>query len=526
MTDDAGALRLASSEDEWTRSDWEKAAATVLRKGRRLAEDAPDSDVWTKLSRTTYDGIVVAPLGTPDQLDHVVTHGRPTREGAWDVRTRMFGDNAAALADLESGVTSLWLLAEHIGTDLAAALEGVRLDLAPVVLESPTLEHAESLVALGPLHPDGNLGATDDADLVPFARLALHAGVRAAVVDATTVHDRGASDGQELGWVLARGAGDAARPRGCRHPARARRPAWSSSGYAATDEQFPTIAKLRAARRLWARVPRAVRRAGPATAQRQHAVTSRPMMSAYDPWVNMLRTTVAAFARRRRRRRRGHRAALRQPARRARRLRPPDRPQHLEPADPRVPRRARGRPGRRRLRRREADRRPGPRGLGPSFGRIEDQGADRRTAARASRASTARRRGRRSPAARPHHRAQRVPEPRRDAARAARRPRPRTRCAATAPRSRRCATTRRPPTSSWPPWARSRRTPPARPSPPTCSPPAASPSTWPAPPTGVDDLVAAYAGQAVVCLAGTDAAYAEWGAEAAAALRDRGRDAA
>ncbi len=30
--------------------------------------------------------------------------------------------------------------------------------------------------------------------------------------------------------------------------------------------------------------------------QRQHVVTSRPMMSKYDPWVNMLRTTVAAFA--------------------------------------------------------------------------------------------------------------------------------------------------------------------------------------------------------------------------------------
>ncbi len=47
---------------------------------------------------------------------------------------------------------------------------------------------------------------------------------------------------------------------------------------------------------------------------------------------------------------------------------------------------------------------------------------------------------------------------------------------------------------------------------------------------GVDDLVAAYDGQAVVCLAGTDAAYAEWGSEAARALRaagarpgDRGR---
>ena len=64
--------------------------------------------------------------------------------------------------------------------------------------------------------------------------------------------------------------------------------------YAATDEQFPTIAKLRAARRLWGRVLE-LSGAG-TTEQHQHAVTSRPMMSKYDPWVNMLRTTVAAFA--------------------------------------------------------------------------------------------------------------------------------------------------------------------------------------------------------------------------------------
>jgi len=42
------------------------------------------------------------------------------------------------------------------------------------------------------------------------------------------------------------------------------------------------------------------------------------------------------------------------------------------------------------------------------------------------------------------------------------------------------------------------------------------------PTTGVDDLVAAYRGQAVVCLAGTDSAYAEWGGEAAEALRNAG----
>jgi methylmalonyl-CoA mutase len=64
--------------------------------------------------------------------------------------------------------------------------------------------------------------------------------------------------------------------------------------YAATDEQFLTIAKLRAARLLWSRLLELCE--APATQQRQHAVTSRPMMSRYDPWVNMLRTTVAAFS--------------------------------------------------------------------------------------------------------------------------------------------------------------------------------------------------------------------------------------
>jgi methylmalonyl-CoA mutase len=38
----------------------------------------------------------------------------------------------------------------------------------------------------------------------------------------------------------------------------------------------------------------------------------------------------------------------------------------------------------------------------------------------------------------------------------------------------------------------------------------------------VDDVTAAYAGQPVVCLAGTDAAYAEWGADLVTALRSAG----
>ena len=65
--------------------------------------------------------------------------------------------------------------------------------------------------------------------------------------------------------------------------------------FAADDDQFMTIAKLRAARQLWARVAEVVG-AADAGAATVHAVTSLPMMAQRDPWVNMLRTTLAAFA--------------------------------------------------------------------------------------------------------------------------------------------------------------------------------------------------------------------------------------
>ena len=50
---------------EHTQDEWEQATAAVLRKARQLADDAPDSDVWSTLATTTLDGITVTPLGTP-----------------------------------------------------------------------------------------------------------------------------------------------------------------------------------------------------------------------------------------------------------------------------------------------------------------------------------------------------------------------------------------------------------------------------------------------------------------------------
>jgi methylmalonyl-CoA mutase len=298
-----GSLALASPEDTHGRADWEAAAAAVLRKARRLAEQDDDARVWEKLTRTTLDGIGVSPLGTPDLLDALATSGRPTRTGDWDIRAHLGVVDAKsaheeAMADLENGVTSLWLRVQP-DADLDTLLDGVFLDLAPVVLDSTAdpLAVAQAFVAYAEdveLHPGTNLGIPAGEASTEAAELAGGAGVLAFVVDATSVHDRGASDVQELAHSM--------------HVAAAYLRILTESGvsvddaaalvefrYAATGEQFPTIAKLRGARRLWARV---LELSGATTEhqQRQHVVTSRPMLSAYDPWVNMLRTTVAAFA--------------------------------------------------------------------------------------------------------------------------------------------------------------------------------------------------------------------------------------
>lgn len=290
-----GSLDLADPGDTWTVADWEAQAAAVLRKGKRLTDDDADSMVWQRLTRRTLDGIEVTPLGTRALVSDLSTSGRPTRQGDWDVRAYVDARDARlaneeALVDLDGGVTSLWLRGE---TDYAVALKDVLLDLAPVVLDGGDadgfLRHADAR----DLHPDANLGVPAEQATVDVARKAQEKGIRAFVVDASAIHDRGASDAQELAWSMESGVRclRALTDGGLGVDEAA---ALVEFRYAATDEQFPTIAKLRAARRLWARVLEM----SEATSRemRLHAVTSRPMMSKYDPWVNMLRTTVAAFA--------------------------------------------------------------------------------------------------------------------------------------------------------------------------------------------------------------------------------------
>jgi methylmalonyl-CoA mutase len=323
MSSPADQIALAAGPAH-TRADWERIAAGVLRKSRRLGEDDPDDAVWSALTRTTLDGIEIPPLGTPAALDGLRTSGRPDRVGEWDVRAWFADPDARATAadiqtDLDNGVTSVWLEVGPGGVaveDIGTALGAVLLDVAPVVLQAAdpvAAAQAFAQIARGTALADGtNLGAdplgasarTDagvdvGAVVDAVASVATDLGCRALVVDGTAVHDLGASDVQELGWTIAVGAAYlrllVAGGRSVEEAA-----ALVDFRYAATDEQFTTIAKLRAARRLWARI---LELSGVSTGsttggggQRQHAVTSRPMMTKYDPWVNMLRTCVAAFA--------------------------------------------------------------------------------------------------------------------------------------------------------------------------------------------------------------------------------------
>ncbi|GAA2206846.1 methylmalonyl-CoA mutase family protein [Nonomuraea monospora] len=301
-------MELAAGFASISRDDWRALAAEVLRKSG--AEGGAPEEV---LSRRTYDGVTVAPLYDADDLpgDPGSPGAAPYVRGAravagWDVRQRhAVPDPEAVLADLENGVTSLWLVvgdgAIPVG-ELGAVLKDVYLDLAPIVLQAGerTPEAAEALFALaGDTNGlSGNLGAsavlgTGGVELATRCA-AGHPGLRAVTVDATPYHDAGGSDAEELACSIALGVAELRALTGGGLSVE-QALGQLEFRYAAIADQFATIAKLRAARRLWARVAEACGAPG-AGGQRQHAVTSSAMMTSRDPYVNMLRTTVACFA--------------------------------------------------------------------------------------------------------------------------------------------------------------------------------------------------------------------------------------
>ncbi|MBL1111923.1 methylmalonyl-CoA mutase small subunit [Streptomyces sp. 110] len=331
-------LPLADDFPEVTRDQWRHLVEGVLRKTG--TSDAVGAEAEEALATALEDGITVHPLYTADDAPEdagfpgfapFVRGGRAegSAVSGWDVRQRHAHPdpahtNQAILADLENGAGSVWLAVGAAGVPVDAlpeALKGVYLDLATVALDAGADFEAAARALLRlysgrevpPGAALGNLGADplgleartgrDDGlagQLAAAADLARicdrdHPGVRAFAVDAMPYHEAGAGAAQELGCSLAAAVAylRTLTAEGLGVEAAC---AQLEFRYAATADQFLTIAKLRAARRLWARVAQACGAPSEARAQRQHAVTSPVMMTRRDPWVNMLRTTVATLA--------------------------------------------------------------------------------------------------------------------------------------------------------------------------------------------------------------------------------------
>lgn len=330
-------LTLAGEFDTPTREQWRELVAAVLAKSGR--EVSPE-EAEAALATVTDDGITIAGLYAAEDAPDVATGVpglSPFVRGAraegqvaegWLVRQRYAfapdTDTGEAhdvlMNELENGVSSLWLVLGDAGGPpadaLPALLEGVFVDLAPIALEAgrDTPEAASTLLRLAEQAGAGAIACSLGYDplldrtrggpaleqgytdaLVDHAKQAAasHPQLRTVVADGLPYHRAGGSDAQELGAALAAGT----------HALRLLTEAGVGTDdafariefrFAATADQFATLAKLRAARRCWDRIGDVSGASESARAMVQHAVTSPAMITRRDPWVNMLRTTVAA----------------------------------------------------------------------------------------------------------------------------------------------------------------------------------------------------------------------------------------
>ncbi|MFC7290455.1 methylmalonyl-CoA mutase family protein [Hirschia litorea] len=310
----------------------------------------PAASINTK----TYDGLTVKALyrdtdwesstdksGLPGQAPFM-RGSEASRDKflPWDIRQIISHPdpaeaNKSILEDLEHGVSSIELRIDENGdrgvcirtlADLQKTLEDVKLDWAPIGLEVTASSANSGLAAAAMLafHAEQTSETPEKLNLAfnydPIGVLARTghlngeiAHVKSSIVDLVTtlsakfekstllradarpIHESGGSEAQELSGLIASGtfylrtlveAGiDAAT-------------ALRSINFTMSvgADYIIEIAKLRAARRMWAKVASEFGVADSDFTMKIQAVSSRRMLTARDPWVNILRVTAACFA--------------------------------------------------------------------------------------------------------------------------------------------------------------------------------------------------------------------------------------
>lgn len=323
MTDTIRAL--AGDFPAQTPASWTVLAEKALR----------GADFGATLGRTTIDGIERGPafFSRPDAA-HAVDAAPRDLHLPWGIRQTLVeaspeAANAAALDDLMGGVSELELRLDPTGAHglkaneidlLDAALKGVDLTLAPIHLDSVGGQghHAHLLLALlarrridgetvsgglglHPIERAARQGIPLDAQCFPktaeLTELAQAAfpNLKIFRCEAAHMYEAGASETQELA-IMAGAAATYMRlmmETGLDANAAARA---IEARLAADADIHLTIAKLRAARRIFARIAESFGTTGEARRLTLHVTTAGRMLSASDAWTNLIRNACAGFA--------------------------------------------------------------------------------------------------------------------------------------------------------------------------------------------------------------------------------------
>ena len=324
MTSVTEDLRLAADFAPATYDDWRKLVDGVLK-------GAP----FEKLVGKTPDGLRIDPI-YPRASGAAAIAGRPAA-APWRIMQRIDhpdagAANAQALHDLENGATGLTLVfagangthgfgLEPTAEAVEKVLDGVFVDAGISIelqvgpqsrmaaihlaeyLKRRGLDPAACDIRFG-LDPIGACAVWGSspygwAEIVPAVTGAIKGfaamGFKGpfAVADGRLIHDAGGSEVQELAFVLAVGT--------------AYLRALESAGVALEDargmvyarlsadaDQFLTLAKFRALRLMWARIEQACGLTPEPLFVA--AETAFRMLTQRDPYVNMLRATIATFS--------------------------------------------------------------------------------------------------------------------------------------------------------------------------------------------------------------------------------------
>src|SRR6202790_1989070 len=324
MTSATDDLPLAADFHPATYDDWRKLVDGVLK-------GAP----FEKLVGKTYDGLKIEPIYRRAH-DAAPIAGRPGAS-PWTIMQRIDDPdaemaNAQALHDLENGANGLTLVfagangAYGFGLEpseeaIEKLLDGVFID-AGIAIElqiGPQSRMAAIHIAeyvkrkgltpaacdirfgLDPIGACAVWGSSPYAwpEIVPAVTGAIKGlvamGFRGpfAAADGRMIHDSGGSEVQELAFVLATGV---AYLRAIEGAGVALEDAQGMvyARLAADADQFLTMAKFRALRLLWARIEQACGLAPKPLFVA--AETAWRMLTQRDPYVNMLRATVATFS--------------------------------------------------------------------------------------------------------------------------------------------------------------------------------------------------------------------------------------